>query len=72
MFHIDFGVVFEFAGFLSAMIATIVLNFKNQLNMKKTIILSTMLGVAHLNEEPARSYIQIVMSIHRNGLLEAA
>ena len=72
MFHIDFGVVFEIAGFLSVMIATIVLNFKNQLNMKKTMILSTMLGVAHLNEEPARSYIQIVMNIHRNGLLEAA
>lgn len=54
---LDFGVVFEVAGFLSVTIATIVLNLKNQLTMKNMIIISTMLGVAHLNEEPARSYI---------------
>jgi len=62
--HLDFGVVLEFTGFLSVMITTIVLNLKNQITMKNAIIItSTMLGVAHLNEEPARSYLQIVRHI---------
>ena len=58
MLHFNIGVVFEFAGFLSVLLmTTLVYNFKNQLRMKTTVLLGTMLGVAHLTEEPARSYI---------------
>jgi type IV secretory pathway VirB3-like protein len=53
MVHLDFGVVFSFVGFLSIITATVILNFKNHISMNVIIIISAMLGVAHLDEESA-------------------
>lgn len=55
MILIDFGVIFKLVGFLAVTLVTLVVNFKTQLSMKTLLIVSTMLGVAHLNEESARS-----------------
>lgn len=51
--HLDFGVVFSFVGFLSIIMTTVIFNLKNQISMKNIIVISAMLGVAHLDEESA-------------------
>jgi hypothetical protein len=52
----NFGVIFKYVGFFTVSLVTfLVVNFKTQLSMKTLLIVSTMLGVAHLNEESARS-----------------